>query len=283
MMKYIIIPGILLLMICNLTTLLSAQDFKETIKFADSQFSLGNYQLAVKEYQRALFFGKNDSSDYLYKKIAHAFFKNQKFDQANYFYDLSYKTATNDSLKKELIFNKTQCYMLLGDFQKSIYELTGLGNDLSEYFRNKRDFYFAITYFGLEDFEQSKIYFISLTNKKPEAKQEIEKIFKSKKNLYRPNPKTAKTLSMIVPGSGQLYAGDIKNSINSIVLIGGIAILGLRVYNEYSLFDTFMSVFPWFTRYYQGGYNKAFDIAVKKRAIRRNKTYKQILKVIGNS
>lgn len=282
-MKYIIIPGILLLMICNLTTLLSAQDFKETIKFADSQFSLGNYQLAVKEYQRALFFGKNDSSDYLYKKIAHAFFKNQKFDQANYFYDLSYKTATNDSLKKELIFNKTQCYMLLGDFQKSIYELTGLGNDLSEYFRNKRDFYFAITYFGLEDFEQSKIYFISLTNKKPEAKQEIEKIFKSKKNLYRPNPKTAKTLSMIVPGSGQLYAGDIKNSINSIVLIGGIAILGLRVYNEYSLFDTFMSVFPWFTRYYQGGYNKAFDIAVKKRAIRRNKTYKQILKVIGNS
>jgi hypothetical protein len=282
MMKYIIMPGILWLMICNNTTLLNAQDFKETIKFADSQFFLGNYQLAAKEYQRALFFGKNDSADYLYKQIAHAFFKNQKFDQANYFYDLSYKTATNDSLKKELLFNKAQCCLLLGDFQKSIYELTTLGNELSVYFRNKQDFYFAITYYGLEDFEKSEKYFLYLSANKPEVKQEIEKLFNSRKNLYRPNPKTAKTLSMIVPGSGQLYAGDVKNSINSIALLGGIALLGIQIYSEYSLFDTFMSAFPWFTRYYKGGFNKAFDIANKKRAIRRHKTYQQILKVIDN-
>jgi hypothetical protein len=280
MMKCTRMPGILLLMIFSITTLLNAQDFNETIKFADIQFSLGNQQLAVKEYQRALFFGKGDSSDYLYRQIANAFFKNQKFDQANYFYDLSYKTAKNDSLKKELLLNKTQCYLLSGDFQKSIYELTNLGNNLSVYFRNKQNFYFAVTYFGLENFDNSKKYFLLLSTNKPEAEKEIEKLFKSRKNLYRPNPKAAKTMSMIVPGSGQLYAGDIKNGLNSIFLIGGIAILGVHMYNEYSLFDALMSSFPWFMRYYKGGYNKAFDMAYKKRAFRRNKAYREILKVI---
>jgi len=279
-MKYITIPGILLLTIFNIPTQIKAQDFNETIKFADSQFSIGNYQLAVKEYQRALFFGQGDSSDYLYKQIAHAFFKNQKFDQANYFYDLSYKTTKNDSIKKELLLNKAQCYLLSGDYQKSIYELTSLGNDLSIYFKNKQNFYFAVSYFGLEDFEKSKKHFLSLVENNPKAKEEIEKLFESKKNLKRPNPKTAKTLSRIIPGSGQLYVGDVKNGINSLALTGGIIVLGVFMYYEYSLFDALMTSFPWFSRYYKGGYNKTYDMAFQKRGIRRNKTYKAVLKVI---
>jgi hypothetical protein len=283
MKKCTIMHGILLSTIFSLTNLLNAQTFEETIKFADSQFAQANYQLAVKEYQRALFFGSGRSTDYLYRQIANAFFKNQQFEQANYFYDLSYKTATNDSIKKELIFNKSQSYLLSGDFQKSVYELTSLDSILSIYFINKRNFYFAVSYFGLEDFKKSEMYFLNLTEGRPEAKQEIQKLFNSKKKLYRPNPKTAKTLSRILPGSGQIYSGDIKNGLNSIILTGGLALLGVHMYNEYSLFDSFMSVFPWFLRYYQGGYNKAYEIAKRKRTVRRNITYKQILKVLDKN
>jgi hypothetical protein len=283
MKKCTIMHGILLSTIFSLTNLLNAQTFEETIKFADSQFSQANYQLAVKEYQRALFFGSGRSTDYLYRQIANAFFKNQQFEQANYFYDISYKTATNDSIKKELIFNKSQSYLLSGDFQKSVYELTSLDSNLSVYFINKRNFYFAVSYFGLEDFKKSEMYFLNLTEGRPEAKQEIQKLFNSKIKLYRPNPKTAKTLSRILPGSGQIYSGDIKNGLNSIILTGGLALLGVHMYNEYTLFDSFMSVFPWFLRYYQGGYNKAYEIAKRKRTIRRNMTYKQILKVLDKN
>jgi hypothetical protein len=283
MKKCTIMHGILLSTIFSLTNLLNAQTFEETIKFADLQFSQANYQLAVKEYQRALFFGNGRSTDYLYRQIANAFFKNQQFEQANYFYDISYKTATNDSIKKELIFNKSQSYLLSGDFQKSVYELTSLDSNLSLYFINKRNFYFAVSYFGLEDFKKSEIYFLNLTEGRPEAKQAIQKLFNSKKKLYRPNPKTAKTLSRILPGSGQIYSGDIKNGLNSIILTGGLALLGVHMYNEYSLFDSFMSVFPWFLRYYQGGYNKAYEIAKRKRTVRRNMTYKQILKVLDKN
>lgn len=275
----IILPGTWLLMIFSNLVQINAQSFEETILFADSQFENQNYQLAVKEYQRALFFSKGEKTDYLYQQIACAFFKNSQFAQAAYFYDLSYKTSTNDSLKKELTFNKAQCYLLMSDYRQSLYELTSLGNELSEYFKRKQDFYFAVSYFGIEDFEKSEAYFISLVKNDPELVNEISGLF-SRKNLNRPSPKTAKTLSRIIPGSGQLYAGDLKNGLNSLVLTGGLAFLGIHVYTEYSLFDSMMSVFPWFYRYYQGGSNKAHEIAYKKREIKRDKTYQSILNIL---
>ena len=88
---------------------------------------------------------------------------------------------------------------------------------------------------------------------------------------------------MILPGSGQIYSGDFKNGINSILLTGGLAALGVLMYNQYSLLDAFLAVFPWFFRYYQGGYEKAKNIAHDKRAIRRDKTYKKVLEIVNES
>jgi hypothetical protein len=276
---FIILPGTWLLMIFSTLVQLNAQNFEETVLFADRQFENQNYQLAVKEYQRALFFSKGEKTDYLYQQIARAFFKNSQFAQAAYFYDLSYKTSTNDSLKKELTFNKAECYLLMSDYRQSVYELISLGNDLSSYFKGKQDFYLAVSYFGLEEFGKSEAHFIRLVKNEPKLVNEISGMF-SRKNLYRPSPKTAKTLSRIIPGTGQLYAGDLKNALNSLVLTGGLAFLGIHVYTEYSLFDSIMSVFPWFYRYYQGGSNKAHKIAHEKREIKRDKTYQSILKVL---
>ena len=87
-----------------------AQTLDETISFADEQFYLGNYQLAVKEYQRALFFSKGQHIDYLYRQIANSFFINKQYEQASYFYELSYKTSQTDSIKYEILFNKAQSY-----------------------------------------------------------------------------------------------------------------------------------------------------------------------------
>jgi hypothetical protein len=276
-------PGILLLTIFSFLVQLSSQTFEETINFADKQYNLANYQLAVKEYQRALYFSNGIKVDYLYRQIAHSFFKNQQFSQANYFYDLSYKSTINDSLKSEIIFNKSQCFLLSGDYKRSVYELTGLGNKLSDYFEDKRNFYYGVSYFGLEEFKKSEEYFLLLVNEDSGSYQEIKELFSLKKNLYKPNPITAKTLSMILPGSGQIYSGDFKNGFNSILLTGGLATLGVLMYNQYSLLDAILTVFPWFFRYYQGGYEKVKNIAHDKRAIRRDKTYKKVLEIINES
>ncbi len=283
-MKFITTLGILWLMICSFQHLAVAQDFEETIEFADKQFILKNYQLAVKEYQRALFFSKGRNVDYLYRQIAHSFFSNKQFDQAAYFFELSYKTVKIDSIKYETLFNKVQCYLLSKKFNNALIELVNLPEDLNKYFNNKRNFYFAITYFGLENFKNSESHFLKLiAENEIETKEKIKELFSKKKNLYKPNPKTAKTLSIILPGAGQMYSGDVKNSFNSLLLTGGLIALGVFMAQEYTDLDAILTSHPWFIRYHKGGYTKAHNIAYKKRAVRRNKTYKRILETVQES
>ncbi len=283
-MKYIMKPGILWLMIFSLQFHSYSQNLEQTIEFADKQFAQQNYQLAVKEYQRALFFADGKKLDYLYQQIAHAFFINKQFGQALYFYELSYKTTKNDSIKTEIIFNKSQCYLLTGDYKHSEFELMNLKDSLSVYFTDRRKFYLAVSYFGMEDFKKSENYFLSLLpENEKEGRSEVYKLFHTKKNLYRPNPNTAKVLSMILPGSGQMYTGDVNNSLNSLLLTGSFVMLGVVMAQEYSILDAILTAFPWFTRYYKGGYLSAKKIAQNKRAIRRDKTYKKVLEIINES
>jgi len=240
--------------------------------------------LAVKEYQRALFFSKGTHIDYLYRQIAHAFFANKQLEQASYFYELSYKTATIDSIKYEIIINEAQCYLLSGNYNKALIELMNLPDSNNTYFKERQRFYFAVTYFGLEDFSKSEENFLGLLAIDDTiSREKINALFSKKKNLYRPNPKTAKTLSTIIPGFGQMYSGDVKNSLNSILLTGGFVTLGFVMAKEYTIFDAILTSLPWFMRYHEGGYKKAYNIAQNKRAMRRNKTYKEILEIVENS
>lgn len=278
-MRYIIKLGILCLLINGFRYSAVAQDFEATISFADKQFENHNYQLAVKEYQRALFFAKGRRLDYLYNQIASSFYVNKQYNQAQYFYELSYKTSKNDSLKFELLIKKAQCFLYLKRFDKALIELFNLPDNKSNSYTDRKNFYLAITYFALENFDKSEQHFIELA-KTEENKKKISKIFSKKRMLDKPNPKTAKILSMILPGAGQLYAGDVKNSINSLSLTGGIASLGIFLAAKYSYLDAILTALPWFVRYYKGGYTTAYESATKKRNKRRQKTYRHIIEIV---
>ena len=285
MMNFIIKPLILFWMVCNiLTTVTLAQNLQETLKFANSQFESGNYNLALKEYQRVLFFNDGSNLQHIYEQIGSSFFFKKDFKKAAYYYELSYKTAASESIKTEILFKKAACFMLDKNFKLATLELMNLPDSLDLQSTNRKNFYFAVCYWGMEDFEKSKSSFLEiLPVDQISAREEITLLFSKKRNLYKPNPKTAQILSIFIPGSGQIYSGDFKNGINSLVLTGGIVILGIYMTQYYSLFDAILTVFPWFIRYHQGGYQGAKKIAQNKRANRKNETYQNILKVIQES
>ena len=283
MMKFIMKLLSLLLIIFSLSNnRVIAQKLQETIKFADNQYNKANYRLALKEYQRAIFFS-SDNIDYLYRQTANSFFRLKKYKEAAYYYELSYKTTKNDSIKNEILLQKASCYIITKKFQFVLLELINLPNNLSPYFTYRKNFYYSVTYFGLEDFKRSKKYFLKLVDDNQISKiKEINQIFDKKRNLYRPNPKTAKIFSILLPGTGQLYIGDVKNSLNSLILTGGLAVLGIYMAQYYSIFDAIISTAPWFLRYYKGGYKSAKKIALKKRAKKRNDSYRKLLQIISN-
>ena len=282
MMKFITKLLSLLLIIFNIaiSNSVTAQNLQGTINLADNQYNNANYKLALKEYQRAIFFS-NDNINYLYRQTANSFFKLKNYDNAAYYYELSYKTCNTDSLKNEILLQKTSCYILSNNYKFALLELINLTDTTNSYFIKRKNLYYAVIYFGLEDFNNSKKYFLKLLSSSQISKaQQINKIFSKKRNLYRPSPKLAKAFSIILPGAGQLYSGDVKNSLNSLVLTGGLVALGVYIAQYYSVFDAVLATAPWLLRYYKGGYQNSKKIALKKRAKRRDKSFKKLLNIV---
>lgn len=283
-MDFIIKQSILFLTTCSLCVYgTSAQTLDETLKFADYQFKSANYNLALKEYQRVLFFNGNRKVQHIYEQIGNIYLYRKNFDKAKYYFELSYKTSRSDSTKTEMIFKKASCSMLDKKFKQAIFELMNIPDSTDDKTASRKNFYFAVCYWGLEDFNQAENSFLKILSKENQSgKEAIALLFDKKKNFYRPNPKTAKIMSIVLPGSGQIYSGDFKNGINSLLLTGGFVTLGIYMTHYYSFFDAFLTAIPWFMRYYQGGYKNAEKIAFAKRANRRNETYQNIIRIIKN-
>ncbi len=252
---------------------LSAQNFEETLKFADYQFSSGKLAAASKTYQRALFFSEGRQNLYIFRKIAEISYLKMDYESAQKYYGLAYNISDNDSLKTELLFDKASCQIMNKNYQNALIDLFSV-NDTSNVIQQRLNFFLGTCYFGLEDFDKAKTYFESCLEFKD--RKELEDLLSGKK-LFSPSPKKARIMSMILPGLGQTYSGDIKSGLNSLLLTSGLIALGIKISISYSPVDAIFAILPWYQRYYTGGYGKAEEIARKRLEQKRSNTYTRIL------
>ena len=73
--------NLFVLIVFNLSNLqnITAQNFEETVEFADGQFKSGNLTTALKTYQRALFFSEGRENLYLFRQIAEISYYNKDY------------------------------------------------------------------------------------------------------------------------------------------------------------------------------------------------------------
>jgi tetratricopeptide (TPR) repeat protein len=258
---------------------LPAQNFNETIKFADNQFKNKELTNALKTYQRALYFSDGKETLYLFQQIAEISYLLNDYETAQKYFGLAINQTDNDSLKTELLFTKASCQILNKNYQYALIDLFSV-NDTSIMIVKRLNFYLGTCYFGLEDFSRAGTYFKSCVALKDQ--KEIDNLF-SKKNLLSPSPKTARILSMIIPGLGQAYSHDLKSGLNSLLLTSGLIALGINISINYSPVDAVFAILPWYQRYYTGGFGKASEIASRKRQINRNRVYTRLLKLTGDN
>lgn len=275
---------ILFILVFNIGFLIcGAQSLPQVLDVADQQFRLGNYSMALKEYQRFLFFDSKAEPE-VYDHIGTCFQNLKQFEQAAGFYDKAYFSYTNDHLKNKALFSKVECMIYMQDFALALADILSISDTIKGEDYYKKELLVGICYFGMEDFVNSKTSFVNCIDSGDSVtRQKIALIFDNKNNFYKPNPKTASILSMCFPGLGQFYAGDIRNGINSVLLTSALAFLGARIAIHQTIYDAFFTVMPWFQRYYQGGYVRAENIAIQKRAIHRSKAYEDTLELIANT
>jgi len=251
-----------------------SQTYEQTLDFANKQYNEKKFDLALKTYKRLVFFGKNKPLFNIYERIAELSFLENKYDDALHYYDLAYDNTTDKQIKIDIEFKKAYIDIVNKNYQFAMMELASIESD-DPLIQKKLNFYLGTTYYGLDNFQKAEEYFDKIVVQ-DSSKRAIRKLFASRK-LHSPSPKTAKILSLIIPGAGQFYTGKIKDGILSFTLIGGMVFLAVYTSVNVDIYMSLISVIPWVQRYYTGGYTKAEAMARLKLTQNRSKIFNKII------
>jgi tetratricopeptide (TPR) repeat protein len=257
---------------------LYAQNLDQTLALADKMYGMQQYEPALKHYHRVAFFADDSLRATVYPQMAACYFHNGDFRNSIFYYDLAANSTANDSLANEYLFARILCFYMLEQYDFALQYLYSFQTSESSYFRQRYHFYNAIISMkkGLPDEALSS--FLELVDE-PEAKAALEKEF-SRVNLNSPNPTVATILSIILPGAGQLYAGDYSNAANSFMLNGLLIGLTYVIAINYSVIDATMSTASWMQRYYMGGFTRAGHIATRRKQEKREQLLDRTLGII---
>jgi tetratricopeptide (TPR) repeat protein len=257
---------------------LLAQSIEQTYELAEGFYQRGDYLNAAHTYRRVLFFDEqNEYGPRCYLNIANCLYETEAYGEAAIYYDRAYYVAEQDSLQAEILFRKASCYLLTQSYRYAQVELFNLPDSLSAKQQSQKHFLEGMLYFALEEYPEAERHFLALAPDSSQREQ-VRGLFRENERISRLDPRKARRLSVFLPGLGQFYAGDVKNGVNSLLLTSGLLYWGIRLLlTGSSGFDAFITVMPWFQRYYTGGYRKAEAIAIAEKQRRRRQLYERLL------
>jgi len=270
----------LLFFLCWISTqdVLQAQTAAESMRFAEEQVAAGNQSLALKTYQRVLFFSGDQYKEVCQRHLATLFAAQGEFEKAAFYYDLLYQSAKTDSLRYEALFSKTGLLMLQSQYKKALLELLSLPQNLPEPWMSRKRLYLGAAHFGIREFDLARQDLLPLFALEDHSgRSKFEQLMRQAERISRKSAKKARNLSMVLPGAGQFYAGDYKNGINSLLVN---ALLGYWLVStgiSFTFLDAAATVSPWLFRYYAGGMRRAGEILEKKKEEGLKKVFGKVL------
>ena len=253
------------------------QDVHTTFTMARENAALGNTEAAIAELERVIFFGEGQFDAEAFALLGDMHAKSSAFDEAANAYNQAAQASSEDEQIVKLKLQQSAMLIRAGKGELASIELLGIQTDASDSTYLKHQFLLGITQFKAGEFENSRVSFLAAADEK--AKPKIDSLFAELASIKHPKVKTARVLSIIFPGAGQFYAGDIKNGINSMLLTGGFIALGYFVATRYSLLDATVAVIPWIQRYYMGGFKRAGLIAEERMKEKQDRIYRALIAV----
>lgn len=198
--------------------------------FADALFREGDYLNAAHEYKRLLFLHPDTSqSDFIAFRVAASYQNAGKLENAIRAYQFLIDTYPESTLAARAKNNIAQCHILSGDSKQG---LSSLKRFLTEH--KKSDLaprvHFTIGMLHIDKGEwaaaNSVWNSVSVTySESPfaEVSDRLARMVKNAETLPHRSPTVAGALSILVPGSGQIYTGRTVDGLYAFV---SVAILG---------------------------------------------------------
>lgn len=193
---------------------------KNDTEFGDQLLRDGSFSSAVYTYERALF-NETDSvkKEALTFKLAQAYYKNKNFKRSS---DLLNSLVENahPAIQRQAQWELAKEYLQEGWFDFAALEF----KDYASTYNDETAHYLAgWSYLKDNNYDKAALTFQSLTAERPSsnyglAAQKLSAAALKGKTLPQKSPKAAQVMSMILPGSGQIYAGSWQDGVVSFLL-----------------------------------------------------------------
>ena len=212
-------------------------------------FEQGNYDAAITEYKRFLFFHPDDPRvGEVYYNIGLAYKAQGLWTDAV----TALRTATHLSIDNETK-SEYQLALAVTLIATKNYDLAQLElikvklRNPSARVHQRTLFLQAVAYIYQFRWEEARSVLSDYT-----TDERLEALFDSAVNMPRKSVKVAKGLSTILPGAGHIYTGDWRDGLNTLVLNGALGFLIIDAvldghYSDAALWGGFI-----FLRYYRG-------------------------------
>lgn len=225
-------------------------------RLADKLFDSAFYDEAITEYQRYIHFNPvKEEVSYSYYKIALAYRNKYNLEESAKAMEASAQTALKDSIKNERKIDLALTYIAMGKYDKAKFILLKITSfsDNPE-IKRKASLFLGIAHLYLYEWKSAKealeIYFEEKGNS--QFAHKIDSLLFSAANMDYKSPKTARLLSTFIPGTGQMYSGNIGDGVNSMLLNGAnIYFITYKLLKE-EYANAYLIYFFLFRRYYFG-------------------------------
>ena len=236
------------------------------LDLGDHFFALENYDAAITEYKRFLFFNaEHPRSGEVQFKIGLAYRAQEWWVEAVEAMTAAVQRTTETELQAERRVELAVTLIASGAYNLALVELIKADmQSQSARLRQRARFLRGVAYLYQFKWEQAQSVFLAYFDAIPSAAgaaTEIDTFFAEALNLPQKSEKVARLLSTLLPGLGQTYAGDWKNGLNALLLNGllGYVTLDAAIDRDYD--DALLSFFFLFYRYYGGNRYRAAEAA----------------------
>ena len=252
----------------------------------DHLFALENYDVAITEYKRFLFFNSDHpQAGEAQFKIGLAYRAQEWWAEAVEAMTAAVQLTAKTELQAEMRTELAVTLIASGAYDLALVEL--IKADMwsqSVRLRQRARFLRGVAYLYQFKWEQARSVFQAYLEGMPgaaEAGTKIDTLFLDALNRRRKSEKTARMLSTFLPGLGQTYAGDWKNGLNALLLNGmlGYVTLGAAIERDYD--DALLSFFFLSYRYYAGNRSRAAESAQAFNDQENRQHVEKILQVLA--
>lgn len=241
----IIISGILLSLFFNSTSYAN----QEPLKLGDHFVQLQNYDAAITEYKRFIFFHPDDVRvAQIYDKIGLAYRSQGLWEEAILAMKSAVLNANTDEEKSQFQLNLAVTLIASKNYDLARLELIKVMlRNTSEKTYKRSLFLQAVTYIYQYRWDDTRKVLKDYT-----TDESLDQLLEKAINLPQKSTTLAKVLSAVIPGTGQMYAGRWGGGLNALGLNGVLGYVAVDAVLKGYYIDATLWTYFIFRRYYMG-------------------------------